>query len=85
MDQMAVNLPEGVWLKTLIQGKEKDWNKFTLGGFAFTQTALQKYLDVLGKPGGGFKEVTVNVKNIFVATGNNRQIQQFEISARMAD
>ncbi len=85
LDQVGLNMPEGIWLTGIVQGKGNDGNKFTIQGYAFTQASLQTYLTSLQKPGGSLKEVTLDIKSIFASAGNNRQIQQFEINARVMD
>lgn len=85
MDQLALNLPEGIWFTSIVQGRGADFNKFTLQGYTFSQMALQKYCDDLRRPGGLLKDVTCDIKSMAAAVGTNKQIQQFEISAKVPD
>jgi len=85
IDQLALAMPEGVWLTSLSQGKGADSNKFDLVGYAFSQSSLRSYIEVIQKPGGLMKDATLDVKNISAPVGNNKQIQQFEITAKVVD
>lgn len=85
IDQLAVNLPEGVWLTNIGQGLTQDSNKFTVDGYAFTRSSLQNYYNALQKPGGSFRDSTLDIKNISASVGNNKQIIQFEIITKVAD
>ncbi len=83
IDQFALNLPDGVWITSITQGK--DGNLFTIQGYAFTETNLQNYFNAIQKPGGILKEATVTINNISASVANNRQINQFTISAKITD
>lgn len=85
IDQLALALPAGVWLTSLSQGKGADSDKFVLAGYSFSQAGLRSYLETLQKPGGLLKDATLDVKNFSAAVGNNKQIQQFEITARVME
>lgn len=85
IDQLALNLPDGIWFTNITQGKGADSNKFIVQGYAFTQSNLQIYFTSLQKPGGFLKDITFDIKSISAAVGNNRQIHQFEISAKVSD
>jgi len=85
VDQLALGLPDGVWITNLAQGKGADTNKFTVQGYAFTQSNLQNYFDFVQKPGSFLTDATVDLKNISAAVGNNKQIHQFEISVKVPD
>lgn len=85
IDQLALTLPNGVWFTGMTQGKGADANKFTVQGYAFTRSNLQDYFNALRKPNKFLKEVTFDIKNVSAAVGNNKQIHQFEISAKVAD
>lgn len=85
VDQFALKLPDGVWLTALTQGDGADTNKFTVTGYAFTQAGLEAYYDGIRKPGGYLKDASLVIRNIAASVGQNRQIYQFEISARVKD
>jgi Tfp pilus assembly protein PilN len=85
IDQLALILPDGVWFTGMTQGKGADANKFTVQGYAFTRLNLQDYFNALRKPNKFLKDVTFDIKNVSAAVGNNKQIHQFEISAKVAD
>jgi Tfp pilus assembly protein PilN len=85
VDQVALGLPEGVWLTAITQGKGKDANKFVVTGYAFAQSDLQNYFNVFQKPGGFLKDASLDLKNISASTGKNKQIYQFEIDLTVAD
>ena len=82
VDQFALNLPDGVWLTSITQGK--DGNVFTVQGFAFAESNLQSYFNSIKKPGGMLKEAALTINNISATVGHNRQIYQFTISAKVA-
>ena len=85
VDQVALNLPENVWIYNLIQGKGADLNKFIIDGYAFSTVDLKNYFYSLQKPGLYLKEVTLDLKNVSALFGTNKQIQQFEITTRVTD
>jgi Tfp pilus assembly protein PilN len=85
VDQLAVNLPDGIWFTSITQGRGNDSNKFVLDGYAFSQASLEKYCKILQRPGGLLSNATYDVKSISAAVGNNKQIQQFEISVKVPD
>jgi len=81
-DRLAAYLPSGVWITKVTQGQKPDENKFIVDGYSFSNMALQAYLKTLQKPGGGFSDTTLDIKSISASVGNNKQIQQFEITTR---
>jgi len=85
IDQLALNLPEGIWLTSIVEGTEKDSNKFTIAGYAYSISNLKSYLSSLQKIGSLFKETSMDVKNITASVGVNKQMIQFEIITRVAD
>lgn len=85
IDQLALNLPDGVWFTAVTQGRGADANKFMVQGYAFSQSNLRNYFDSLQKPGGFLRDVTFDIKSISASVGNNRQIHQFEISAKVME
>lgn len=85
VDQAALNLPEGVWLTRISQGAGADTNKFTLEGCSFTIAGLNNYLEALKKPGGKFKETTLEIRSITATVGNNKQVHQFVITTKVLD
>ena len=85
VDQLASAMPDGVWLTNLSQVKGGDPSKFVVDGYSFSQTSLRSYLDAIQKPGGQMKDPTLDVKNFGAPVGNNKQMLQFEITAKVAD
>lgn len=87
IDQMAVNLPDGVWLTKIDEGKDKDADKFTIQGFAVSVTKMENYLSNLQHPGGLLKEATFDEQNISAPFLSNVKIKvhQFTISFKVAD
>lgn len=87
VDQAALNLPEGVWLTRIEQGKGNDANKFVIQGYAVSSAKMQDYLSSLQKPGNLLKEATLDVKSASVTllTNSNIHLPQFEVSFRVAD
>jgi Tfp pilus assembly protein PilN len=85
VDQMALGLPDGVWVTNLAQGKGLETNKFTIQGYAFTQSNMQNYFNFVQKPGGFLMDAVADLKNISATVGNNKQIHQFEISFKVPD
>jgi Tfp pilus assembly protein PilN len=81
-DQIASNLPNDIWITKVTQGQKPDENKFIIDGYSFSNLSLQAYLNVLQKPGSGFSETALDIKSISASVGNNKQIQQFEITTR---
>jgi Tfp pilus assembly protein PilN len=81
-DQIASNLPNDIWITKVTQGQKPDENKFIIDGYSFSNLSLQAYLNVLQKPGSGFSETVLDIKSISASVGNNKQIQQFEITTR---
>ena len=49
------------------------------------QVNLETYYEGIRKPGGYLKEANLVVRNIAVSSGQNSQIYEFEISARIKD
>lgn len=85
IDQLALALPDGVWLTSLSQGKAADSSKFIVDGYSFSQSSLRSYFEAIQKPGGLLRDPTLDVKSFSAPVGNNKQIQQFEITAKVAD
>lgn len=85
VDQCALNLPDGVWLTRVSQGTGMDVNKFTIQGYSFTIAGLRNYFEAMQKPGGYLKDGTLEIRNITASVGNNKQIHQFEITAKVLD
>jgi Tfp pilus assembly protein PilN len=84
IDQVALNLPDGVWLTNISQGQGNDTNKFTIQGYSFAETNLQLYVTNLQRPTGLLKEVTVDEKNSMAASGLNK-IHLFQIIFKILD
>ena len=84
IDQIAVNLPDGMWITRIEQGKGNDSNKFTVQGMAASVKILDQYFGNLQRPGGLLKEVTLDDKGTTTLT-TKYQVHQFEISFRVAD
>lgn len=88
VDQLAANLPDGIWLTRIGQGIGNDANKYTIDGYAVSLVEMQKYVSNLQRPGGLLKEVTFDEKSTTASvTGNNSNFHllSFEISFRVAD
>lgn len=85
LDQLAANLPEGVWFNTITQGTDKDSNKFTVNGYSLSMPALQSYMTTLQQNKGFLKDTTFDIKSVLVTYGGNKQAIQFEMSIRVAD
>ena|ERR1039457_190135 len=85
IDQLALDLSNGVWFTSVTQGRDKDSNKFIVDGYAFSPSNIKSFFDTIQKPGGLLKEPTLDVKNFSAPIGNNKQIQQFEITAKVAE
>ncbi len=78
MDQLALNLPDGVWLMKITQGRDKDSELYTVEGYSYSAHDLQNYLNSLQKPGGLFKEVQL-------ITTENILSSKFKLTARVLD
>jgi|ERR1035438_2202786 Tfp pilus assembly protein PilN len=85
VDQAALEMPSGVWLTNFTQGAGNDSNKFTIQGYAFSESDLQKFVASLQSPAGFLKEVNLEEKNVMAANGNNKQIHQFSINFKVMD
>jgi Tfp pilus assembly protein PilN len=85
VDQLGLALPDGIWLTRLAQGRDNDQGKFTVEGFSFSQGNLKNFVTKLQRTGAIFKEVQLNIKSVSSSVGNNRQIHQFEITAKVVD
>ncbi len=85
VDQMALALSDGVWFTNFSQSKGTDSNKFIVTGYAFSTASLRTYFDALRRTGGLLKDATLDVKNIGAPVGTNKQVLQFEISAKVAE
>ncbi len=84
-DQLALNLPKGIWFTKINQGLGGDTNKFVVAGYSFSPSVLKNYFSEIQKPGGLLKEPTLDLKSVTAAVGNNKQIQQFEITVKVAE
>jgi len=85
VDQLALLMPSGVWLTNLTQGKGADGNKFIVDGYAYSMIDLNNYFNSIQRPGAYLKDATIDLKNASVPYGNNKQIQQFQITAKVMD
>ena len=87
IDQTAGNMPEGVWLTRIEEGKDKNANLFTIQGYAVSVEKIEDYLANLQRPGGLLKEATFDERNIAAPfpTNNNIKVHQFTISFRVVD
>jgi type IV pilus assembly protein PilN len=94
LDQLANNLPDGVWITSITQGAKKDADSFVVDGCAFTLDGVKEYFDGLVKTQGLSKDATLEIKSIVGANlqvlgnstvGKNRQIIQFEITTKAVD
>jgi len=85
VDGFANHLPEGVWMTSLTQKTGVESSKFTLQGFSFSLRGMETYLESLQKPGGAMGEITMEIRNVLASVGSNRQIHQFEISAKVLE
>ncbi len=85
LDQAALNLPDGVWLTGITQGNGKDPAAMILDGFSFSLSAIKSYYDVLTKTQGLNKDATLEIKDMVVSVGNNKQIIKFEIVTKPTD
>jgi Tfp pilus assembly protein PilN len=79
-DQIASNLPDDIWVTKITQGQKPNEGSFIIDGYSFSNLSLQEFLNVLQKPGSGFSGTTLDIKSISASVGNNKQIQQFEIT-----
>src|SRR5579863_20972 len=84
-DQLASSLPDGIWFTKINQGVGADANKFIIDCYSFSPSILKNYFSGLQKPGGLLKEPTLDLKNVTASAGNNKQVQQFEITVKVAD
>jgi|SRR5581483_622753 len=85
IDQMGLNLPEGVWLTNIDQGRGGDGNKFTIQGYAFTESNLQTYYSNIQKQITQLKEFSMDEKTTGSLVGNNKLVHQFTISFKVMD
>lgn len=81
VDQIALNLPEGIWLTSILQGSGND---FSIEGYSFSEEKVQNYALNLKRPTGLLKEVTIDEKNSMATVGKNK-IHQFQINFKVAD
>lgn len=84
-DQVALNMPDGVWITSIIQGATADINKFTVKGNAFTDQGYRDYYRNFQKSLGLVKEVVFDEVNPAAAVGQNKQVKQFTIAFRVSD
>ena len=93
LDQLAKNLPDGVWLTSITQSGKKDADSFVADGCAFTLNDVKAYFDSLAKTQGLSKDATLEIKSVVGAVqapanstvGKNKQIIQFEIITKTVD
>ena len=83
LDQLAINLPNGVWLTAVTQ--QNDAGSFLVAGCAFSLSSVKEYYNTLIKTEGLSKDASLEIKNISAAIGNNKQIIQFEIVTKALD
>ena len=79
-----LNLPEGVWLTSILQGSGKDVNKFSIQGYSFSEENIQNYVSNLLRPTGLLTEITVDGKSSMATVGKNN-IHQFLINFKVID
>jgi len=84
LDQLALNLPAGVWLTSIIQGG-KDPSGFVVNGCSFSLNSAREYFNSLSKTEGMSKDSTLEIKNVSAGIGNNKQIVQFEIITKAVE
>jgi type IV pilus assembly protein PilN len=84
LDQVAINLPDGVWL-TFFGQAEKDPASFVMDGYSFSLGAIKEYYDTLSKTQGLAKDTSLEIKSVAASAGNNKQIVQFEITTKATD
>ena len=94
LDQLANNLPDGVWLTSITQNGKKDADSFVVDGCAFTLNAVNEYFDGLVKTQGLSKDATLEIKSVVAGNvqmlgnstvGKNKEIIQFEIITKAVD
>lgn len=87
MDESALNMPDGVWLTRIEQGKGNDGSKFVLQGYAVSPDKMQEYLSNLQKPGNLLKDASIEVKSASVTLQSNPSVHlpQFEVHFTVAD
>jgi Tfp pilus assembly protein PilN len=87
IDQLALNLPDGVWLTKIDQGNDNNENQFTIQGYAVSVAKIENYLSNLQHPGSLLKEATFDEKNVAASVSTNARIKvhQFTISFKVAD
>jgi type IV pilus assembly protein PilN len=93
LDQLAKNLPDGVWLTSITQSGKKDADSFVADGYAFTLNDVKEYFDGLVKTQGLSKDATLEIKSetgTAQASSNstvikNKLIIQFEIITKAVD
>jgi type IV pilus assembly protein PilN len=61
LDQIALALPDGVWLTSIDQGRDKEKRKFRILGNAFAYENIESFFKALQKPGSVFKEVVLTI------------------------
>jgi Tfp pilus assembly protein PilN len=85
VDDFANHLPDGVWVTNLTQRAGAESARFSIQGFSFTLRGMETYLEALQKPGGTMGDVNMEIRNVSASVGGNRQIHQFEISAKILE
>lgn len=93
LDQLAKNLPDGVWLTSITQSEKKNVDSFAADGCAFTLNDVKEYFDSLVKTQGLSKDATLEIKSVTgsvqasgnSAVGKNKLVIQFEIITKTMD
>lgn len=85
LDQIALNLPDGIWINGITEGSGKDPSSFAVDGYSFSLNAVKDYFNTLTKTEGLAKDATLEIKNISALVGHNKQIVQFEIITKAMD
>ena len=85
VDQVAENIPDGIWITRIEQGRGNDSNKFIIQGLSVSGEVIDKYFSNLQRPGSLLKEVNFDEKNIAITYNTKFQLHQFEISFRVMD
>lgn len=85
LDQVALNLPNGISITAITQGVGKDPAAFAIDGFAFSLSAVKDYFNVLSKVDGLSRDASLELKNISASAAGNKQVIQFEIVTKATD
>jgi Tfp pilus assembly protein PilN len=84
LDRLAIGMTEGVWLVTITQARDNP-NKFTMAGFAFSQSNLQNFFSGLQKQTNFLKDVTLTLKSNSAQVGTNQRILSFDMNITVQD